>query len=259
MIEYDNTCPQCRGRMREEVTQSIHPIDGRVMYYTYITCNDCGYNTHTEDYGIPPEGIRQQLLEENGLYELVIYEVDRKSRLEMTKLLRSSLDMSTGEALKLSKTLPGVLYSGTEVECRWLEQALSEQRIEAVVRKGFLQDKVKVKLKRFGFFDEMTGEERVNLLVAQERRQEFEKETVRYLSAGVEYMLIAGVTYDYLGSDKRVIGPPHILTDGCWAWTKDVLYYISRYHIKLPEELVEHMKSRDWKMPGDVELREVEL
>lgn len=262
MVKLETVCPWCNGRMISRVTQSIKPTDGRLMFYTYDKCKKCNYRAEFDDYGRPPEMVRQKMLARDGLYALVIDEVDKGTRLEITRVFRSLFEMSTVEALKFSQTFPGVLYNGTEVEVEWLRRIMEERGVETEIRREVFGQKAgrnKVKLKRFGFFAEMSEEVRLEGLVPGESRHELEREILDYLESGVEYLMIGGLTVDYLGGEGRVIGPPHVYTDGLWAWSKDVIYYIKRYYIEVPEPFVAHMKRMNWKLPMEIKFEELEL
>ena len=119
-----------------------------------------------------------------------------------------------------------------------------------------------MKLLHFGFFDDLPLEQRrdaVHRLCSETQRHPDTEKSMNYLRAGVPFMLIAGVTRDWLSEDQKVIGPPHVLTDGKWSWTADVSYYLERYGLSLPEDFVTHMKSNDWKVPKVIDLLGLEL
>jgi hypothetical protein len=60
---------------------------------------------------------------------------------------------------------------------------------------------------------------------------------------------VPGISYDLLAETETIIGPPHVFTDGEWAWTADEIYYLEKYHIEVPDEFVQHMKANNWKCP----------
>jgi hypothetical protein len=83
---------------------------------------------------------------------------------------------------------------------------------------------------------------------------ENEAEQVHYLENGAVFIACAGVVKDVLNSSNGVIGSPHILTDGVWAWPKDLAYYVQKYHVKLPDEFIQHMKNNRWNPPAEMEI-----
>lgn len=49
----------------------------------------------------------------------------------------------------------------------------------------------------------------------------------------------------------RLIGSPHILTDGAWCWPSDLAHYVENYHVRLPTEFLAHMREQNWAAPSD--------
>lgn len=70
-----------------------------------------------------------------------------------------------------------------------------------------------------------------------------------YLHQGYVLLAAAGPTRDVLDAAHAIIGAPHVLTDGVWAWTADVAYYVDKYNLKLPVSFSEHMRANQWKVP----------
>jgi hypothetical protein len=114
-----------------------------------------------------------------------------------------------------------------------------------------------IKLKRVGFFKELGhGDEQGQSLKASiaDTPQEHEAEILYYLEHGILFIATPGIVFDVLANSRKIIGAPHILTDGIWAWPKDLVYYVKKYHCRLPEDFVEHMKSRNWEPPTKEEV-----
>jgi hypothetical protein len=49
------------------------------------------------------------------------------------------------------------------------------------------------------------------------------------------------------------------LFDGVWIWPEGLAHYVERHSVRLPEEFVDHMRSRSWVVPDARVLWEVEL
>ena len=117
------------------------------------------------------------------------------------------------------------------------------------------------KLKRFGFFDSVSLEQRkaqlVQLIGENEHAQK--ASVLRYLRGGEQLMLVAGIVRDPLDPNRPIIGSPHILTDGTWAWSADVTYYVEKYNLRLPEEFLESMKANGWRVPKVADIRLLEF
>jgi hypothetical protein len=56
-----------------------------------------------------------------------------------------------------------------------------------------------------------------------------------------------------------VIGPPHVLTDGAYAWPADLPYYLRNYHVQLPTHFVIHIQRNDFQIPAGVDVASLKL
>ncbi len=102
-------------------------------------------------------------------------------------------------------------------------------------------------LRKLGFFSELPhGDADGPSLVSSVRGkgEPDESRIISYLDQGVLFIGCSGVTYDVLGDSSKIIGSPHILTDGVWAWPADVVYYLKKYHVVLSEDFVAHIRQR---------------
>jgi hypothetical protein len=117
------------------------------------------------------------------------------------------------------------------------------------------------KLKRFGFFDSVALEQRkaqLSQLIGEGEHGQKAK-ILSYLRSGEELLLVAGIVRDPIDPKRPIIGSPHILTDGTWAWSADVAYYVEKYNLRIPEEFVEAMKSNSWRVPKVADLQLLEF
>lgn len=90
--------------------------------------------------------------------------------------------------------------------------------------------------------------------------EQAEKENVlAYLRGGEQLMLVAGIARDALDPKHPIIGSPHILTDGAWAWSADVAYYVEKYNLRIPDEFVKAMRSTGWRVPKVADLQLLEF
>jgi hypothetical protein len=80
-----------------------------------------------------------------------------------------------------------------------------------------------------------------------------EDRIARYLDAGHLYSASEGMVEDWLADDSDLmIGAPHILTDGVYAWPADLPYYVRNYHVRLPRHFVMHIQRNEFQVPGNV-------
>lgn len=121
-----------------------------------------------------------------------------------------------------------------------------------------------MKLKRYGFFKELKHGD-INGIslkdVIYENAALNEKEQVGYLKSGIILIACTGIVRDVLDAANDIIGSPHILTDGVWAWPADLPYYVEKYHVKIPDDFVKYMESSCWTIPneGDIKITKLEI
>ena len=78
---------------------------------------------------------------------------------------------------------------------------------------------------------------------------------VTYLRSGI--FLCAELGYSYCRFEG---GPPDCemgdseLTDGVWVWPKGLAIYVERYHIRLPDEFIRHMEKKNFSIPEDLDV-----
>lgn len=118
------------------------------------------------------------------------------------------------------------------------------------------------KLRLVGFFSELphgipSGGSLRSLL--SRCSQENEEKIVNYLRNGKCWVACPGIAKDVLSEVDIIIGAPHTLTDGVWAWPNDLAYYVEKYHITLPKDFMTHLANNEWKVPEVMNLKDLEL
>ena len=106
------------------------------------------------------------------------------------------------------------------------------------------------KLKKFGFFDDKTDAKFELSKLMQDVPHPMEQKILHYLNGGRNIAHTMGVVKDYLDPQGKIImlGPDNY-TDGTWVWTSDVMYYVEKYHIQLPDDFLAHMARNNWRCP----------
>lgn len=115
---------------------------------------------------------------------------------------------------------------------------------------------------RVGFYREMRHgrPDDPSLLDAmQQVPDEDEGDVVGYLRSGVLLLASPGIARDVLAPSGSVIGPPHILTDGTYAWPGEFVHYVGRYHARPPSPFVAHMAANHWTVPGEIDVSSLQL
>lgn len=80
-----------------------------------------------------------------------------------------------------------------------------------------------------------------------------EEKIVFYLTNGIDFISSPGVVRDIF-DETRIIGGLSIYTDGTWMWPSDLIYYVENYHVSLPDEFLNYMKSKNWSPPQENEI-----
>jgi hypothetical protein len=77
---------------------------------------------------------------------------------------------------------------------------------------------------------------------------------VAYLKAGKTLILTPSALTDIF-DQTRTPGSRSILTDGTFAWSAGLAYYIKQYGLPVPGELEQHMERNGWVMPVEINLK----
>ena len=70
-----------------------------------------------------------------------------------------------------------------------------------------------------------------------------------YLNSGIPLIVSPGKVLDIIDETKGSAGSPSILTDGKWAWSGVLSYYVKNYNLRLNDEFLETMISNEWQLP----------
>jgi len=84
--------------------------------------------------------------------------------------------------------------------------------------------------------------------------QEHEDEIARYLEIAPSYSGMGTIVGDVLNPNAQVILFPGRRTDGVFVWPAELSYYVRRYHLRVPDLLVERMASLNWQPPTEEDI-----
>ncbi len=112
-------------------------------------------------------------------------------------------------------------------------------------------------LVRTGYFKEMphaeTTDPSIRNFIGKSIVNDTESELVyNYLRHAPVLAACTGFASDVVNPDKGVSGVPSCMTDGVWVWPGDLAYYVDNYSLKISDEFLKHMKSRNWDPSFDV-------
>lgn len=82
-----------------------------------------------------------------------------------------------------------------------------------------------------------------------------ESGVLSYLDNGEEILSFMGSVKDVLGSGEKILGGDNIFTDGEWVWRGDLWFYVVTYHLALPAEFLQKVRSLQYRAP-EIETQE---
>jgi len=105
---------------------------------------------------------------------------------------------------------------------------------------------------RAGFFRELRhGDPSGPLLVKCRDSLELNAraKVARYFRSGSVLATTGTMAGDWFNPSDTAVAPLEVRTDGTWAWPGDLAYYVEKYGVGVPLEMLDHMVSRGWKAP----------
>jgi hypothetical protein len=99
-------------------------------------------------------------------------------------------------------------------------------------------------LERLGYFKEIfPGEQKLPSMASLlgQAPQPDEELILAHLRAGRCTSASGGIMADAFDPTRRFASPA-IMTDGVWEWPSTLIYYVERYHCRLPDEFVAHVR-----------------
>jgi len=80
------------------------------------------------------------------------------------------------------------------------------------------------------------------------------EKAVAYLKAGKTLILTPSLLRDPFDR-TRTPGSRSILTDGRFAWSAGLAYYVEQYGLPVPADLEAHMERNHWSVPQEIDLK----
>lgn len=118
------------------------------------------------------------------------------------------------------------------------------------------------KVKQYGFFRELehgiSESDSIKDFIDKINLKDKDK-IVNYLASGHLFIACPGVVADILSESSEIIGCPNILTDGEWAWPEDLVYYVSKYNVDIPELMKTFIVNNNWKVPEKIDITNLQL
>lgn len=109
-------CPSCGKLCSLTIGQTSQ--NGILGWYESSVCYNCALRSESDNIGFPPEEIRLQLINFEGLWNVRLGNI--KSQMETIKVIRKAFSVDTKEALHVIRNESKGIYSGTREEAIWL-------------------------------------------------------------------------------------------------------------------------------------------
>lgn len=85
--------------------------------------------------------------------------------------------------------------------------------------------------------------------VVSDSAQPDEDLIIAYLEQGHPLIDFTETTEDVIDGKWQVIGGSSLRSDNSWTWRIDLSYYVEKYHLRLPGDFIEHMRSLRFSVP----------
>lgn len=108
-----------------------------------------------------------------------------------------------------------------------------------------------MRLHRAGFFRELRHGDLSGPSLEDDKDQlpiDKRKDAARYLRAGACLAVTGQNTMDWF-APLHVAGPLAVYTDGVWVWPGDLAYYVERYGVAVPAEMLAWMEAQAFECP----------
>lgn len=110
-----------------------------------------------------------------------------------------------------------------------------------------------MKLRSIGFFREMSQGKETDPSIydfVKKGDPSLAEKICNYLSNGTTVIVSPGITGDIIDEVAGVAGTGSSCTDGVWLWPDDLVYYVRKYNVALPDDFLNTMKANNWNNPG---------
>lgn len=135
MVYFWEQCNSCKNRIKKSVGETT--VDNYLRWYVAYKCPFCGESVEMDDVGLPPDHIRNLLIDAEGKWGLNV-KVGLEKKTKLISILRQVLNLSLVDAGKITKLIPGIIIRGSKTEMEWLQKILMSEGLEVAVVKDNL-------------------------------------------------------------------------------------------------------------------------
>lgn len=154
------------------------------------------------------------------------------------------------------KSCSNCLGRGTCIVCEgegqvWIKPYESAEPKDAPPAKRSVR--LVARMREFGYDDEPS------LVSLRDRISINDAEALaRYLESGKLLMMSPGLVEDVLAPGNQA-GSYSILTDGVFAWHEALAYFVRRYRVAVPPQLLEHARGQGYRISDNVNTKNLSI
>ncbi|MCX4641475.1 hypothetical protein [Streptomyces sp. NBC_01446] len=110
-------------------------------------------------------------------------------------------------------------------------------------------------IKQAGFYRELDGhgegkKPAPSLRDAARSTGEWDEDRILgYMESSTEIFSAMGAERDVITDDVWITGAGSLITDGTWMWPVELVHYVRRHHVALPDEFVAHIRNQNYISP----------
>lgn len=128
----ERKCDKCGSNVKFNFTQRINSYNELSWSGGYI-CNKCNDAMEVDGVGIIDEPLRSAILDQEGLWGLLVEE--KLDKIEFIKIIRNALNLNIKEIKRIKERIPGIVITGTNVEMQRLQLLLKIEGLMSEVVK----------------------------------------------------------------------------------------------------------------------------
>jgi hypothetical protein len=108
-------------------------------------------------------------------------------------------------------------------------------------------------MKMVGFYEELDPSSNFSQGSIHDARsstvQSDDDRLAAYLDQGHPIVDFTETTHDVINGRLEIVGGSSLRSDNIWTWRADLSHYVRKYHLKLPIEFVDHVRSQGFTVP----------
>ncbi|MEU6561081.1 hypothetical protein [Nocardia nova] len=74
-----------------------------------------------------------------------------------------------------------------------------------------------------------------------------------YMEAGAAIFDVLDDVVDLVDNTTWIRSGPSLISDGTWLWRIDSIHYLRNYSLDIPQEFLDHVRTREYQQTGAVD------